>query len=201
MVREAKVIHQDDGPEPEKPRLDGVLRLLEAVVFCCLSALAVFWFYDRLRDLDFDPITVMPCVDEACSAYVGPTSDDLVSAFTGAIEARGVTSFSRVNICTQLAETLQTRGERAEGMEQVLALLSGRGTVDISRPEAGTVTIRPGHRNNSFADALRDAIRLGPARGCHPINYKPVFWPLWCSWMLLTGLRLFRSRQAEWAKR
>lgn len=177
------------------------MKLLEAVMFCCLSALALFWFADRLRGLDFDPITVMPCVGAECSAYVGPERGSPLNAFTEALDARGVTSFSRTNICTQLADTLQTRGEDGDGVAEILQRITARGTVTVTRPDEGMILISPGARNDSFDDAIRDAFRLRPARGCNPINYKPVFWPLWSGWLLLFCLGVLRGRQAEWAKR
>lgn len=169
-------------------------------MFCCVAGLLVFWFADRVRSLDFEPISVTPCVAD-CLPYVGPEEGSPMSVFSDALEPRGVTSFSRMNICAQLADTLQERGEGEAGVDQILARISSRGTVAITRPEDGTLVINPGPRNNGFNDALRDAFSFGTARGCHPINYKPVFWPLFVGWVLLAGLRVFRGRQEAWAKR
>lgn len=170
-------------------------------MFCCLSTLALFWFTDRLRNLDFEPIIVMPCVGAECTPYVGPDAGSAWVVFSDALDAEGVTTFSRANICAQLADTLQMRGEQGEGVDLILDLITSRGTVAITRPEGGGIVIAPGARNDGFGDALRDAFRIASARGCHPINYKPVFWPLWSGWMLLACVRVFRGRQAAWAKR
>lgn len=169
-------------------------------MFCCLAGLVVFWFADRIRGLDFEPMVVSPCVED-CLPYVGPEAGSPWSVFSTALEPRGVTSFSRTNICAQLADTLRERGEGEAGVDLILDLIAGRDTVAISRPGDGTLIISPGARNDDFTDVLRDAISFSTARGCHPINYKPVFWPLWVGWMLLAGLRVFRNRQAVWAER
>lgn len=171
------------------------------MAFCCLSTLVLFWFTDRMRDLDFEPIVVIPCEGAACVAYVGPHSGSPWSVFSDALDPRGVVSFSATNVCTQLSDTLQLRGEAAEGVDLILDLITSRGTVTITQPPDGTIMIAPGARNDSFDDVLRDAIRMAPARGCHPINYQPVFWPLWSTWLLLSFWRLLRGRQAEWARR
>lgn len=197
------MVHEADLPDadPEPPRLDRVLRVLEAIVFCCLSTLILFWIADRMRGVDFEPMPVVPCVGEACTPYVGPDAGSPWSVFTEALEPAGATSFSATNLCAQLANTLETRGDAAEGVELILDLITARGTVTVTRAEDGPWIIGPGPRNDGFGDVVRDALSMGPSRGCHPINYKPVFWPLWTSWMLLAGLRLFRGRQQEWAKR
>lgn len=190
-----------EGPDQEPLRLDRILRVLEAVTFCCLSTLILFWVADRLRGVDFEPITVIMCEVTECLPYVGPYSGSPWSAFTTAIDAQGVTSFSNINVCTTLAETLLTRGEQEPGVDQIIELIAARGTATISRPEDGTLIIGPGARNDGFGDVVRDAFRVAPGRGCHPINYKPVFWPLWTAWVLLISLRLFRNRQAVWSTR
>lgn len=185
--------------------MDWALRLLESVLFCCLATLVLFWLGDRMRSVNFDPIVVMPCVGEACEPYVGPHAGSPWSQFTDAIEPRGVTSFSNTNICTELGETLTLRGESAEGVDLIIDLITSRGTATVERADASVgesaLIIEPGRRNDHFSDVIRDAFRFGPARGCHPINYKPVFWPLWIGWMLLANLRLLRGRQKVWAAR
>lgn len=181
--------------------MDWALRLLESVLFCCLSALVLFWLADRMRGVDFEPFAVTPCMGEACAPYAGPDAGSPWSLFTDAIEPRGVTSFSNVNICTQLAETLASRGETAEGVDLIMDLITDRGTVTIERVEETALIIGPGARNDHFSDVLRDAVTVAPSRGCYPINYKPVFWPLWIGWMLLAALRLLRGRQKVWAAR
>ncbi|ABD54804.1 hypothetical protein Jann_1887 [Jannaschia sp. CCS1] len=181
--------------------MDRVLRLLESITFCCLSALILFWIADRMRGVDFEPFEVTPCVAGDCTPYIGPYQGSPWSVFTEALDARGATSLSPINLCTQLAETLRVRGEEAQGVDLILDLITSRGTVAISRPDDATVLIAPGPRNDGFLDVLRDGISWQPSRGCHPINYKPVFWPLWTSWMLLANLRLFRGRQKVWAAR
>lgn len=85
-------------------------------------------------------------------------------------------------------------------------LMEERGTLVFTRtsaPGAGQTifAITPGSRNDGFGDALRDAFSAGPSRGCHPMNYKPVFWPLFFAWAVLASLRAFRVRQAVWASR
>ncbi|GAB5446482.1 hypothetical protein [Gymnodinialimonas sp.] len=195
--------HEADLPDadPEPPRLDRALRLLESVLFCCLATLILFWVADRLRGVDFDPIPVTPCVGDACVPYVGPPEGAPWSAYSDGLEPTGVTSFSGTNLCSQLAETLETRGSEAEGVDLILDQITARGTVAVIRAEEGPWVIAPGPRNDGFGDVIRDAITWQPARGCHPINYKPVFWPLWAGWMLLSFLRLFRGRQQVWAQR
>lgn len=181
--------------------MDRVLRLLESILFCCLAALILFWIADRLRGLDFEPFPVTPCIGTACTPYTGPYQDSPWAVFSRALDARGVVSFSDTNICAHLAQTLQSRGEAAEGVANIIELITQRGTVAVSRPDDGVVLMSPGPRNDGFSDVLRDAIRMGGSRGCHPINYQPVFWPLWTGWMLLANLRLFRGRQKVWAAR
>lgn len=189
------------GDAPEPKRLDQVLRVLESILFCCLSALIVFWVADRIRGLDFEPFPVTPCAGADCAPYVGPSAGSPWSVYTDALDARGPVSFSSTDVCTQLAQTLEERGEDAQGVDLILDLITARGTVALSRPEEGVIVIAPGDRNDGFGDVLRDALSTSAPRGCHPINYKSVFWPLLISWMLLLGLRLFRGRQAVWAAR
>lgn len=201
MAHGAEGEYQDDGSEPEKPRIDGVLRTLEAVIFCCLSALALFWFSDRLRDLNFEPVQVTPCIGADCTPYLGPQRGSPWSVISDGLDPSGVTSFSYMNMCAMLSDVLQTRGEDADGVGLVVERMTARGIVTIDRSEDGTLIIGPGPRNDSFYDALRDAVWFGAARGCYPINYRPVFWPLWLGWMVLVSLRLLRGKQVEWAKR
>lgn len=181
--------------------MDRVLRLLESIMFCCLSALVLFWLADRMRGAAFDPMPVVPCAAGTCLPYVGPDAGRLSSIFAQALEPRGVVSFSTLNLCARVAETLQTRGIDADGIDTVLDQMSQRGTITLLRPEAGPLVIGPGARNDGVLDVFRDAVTFGPARGCYPINYKPVFWPLWLGWIVLVLLRLFRGRQREWATR
>lgn len=169
-------------------------------MFCCVSALAVFWFADRIRSVDFEPMIVEPCISD-CLPYVGPPEGSPLTVFSDAMAPRGVTSFSRIDVCVQLADTLRERGEAEPGVDQIIEQITSRGTVTITRPQAGTLVISPGARNDGFSDVVRDALRRGAPRGCNPINYKPVFWPLVLGWLLLAGLHLFRDRQAVWAKR
>ncbi|OAN71748.1 hypothetical protein A8B78_19875 [Jannaschia sp. EhC01] len=195
--------HEADLREPdsEPPRLDRALRVLEAILFCCLSTLVLFWIADRMRGVDFDPIVVTPCIGAACVPYVGPHAGSPWSVYTQGLEPREATSFSATNMCTQLADTLQLRGTEAEGVDLIVDLMTSRGTVTVSNLDEATVRIAPGPRNDGFFDVIRDGLSWTPTRGCHPINYKPVFWPLWFSWTLLAFLRLFRGRQQEWARR
>ncbi len=175
--------------------------MLEAVIFCCLVLLVTFWFADRLRSVDFDPIAVMPCTGAECEAYVGAVRGHPWSVYSDTLDQTDMISFSSANVCIQLAETLALRGEQEQGVDLILDLITARGTVAISRPDDGTIVIGPGDRNDSFGDALRDAMSWTPTRGCNPMNYTPVFWPLWVGWMLLANLRWLRSRQAIWSKR
>lgn len=171
-------------------------------MFCCLSTLVIFWFADRLRGLDFDPMIVTPCVGEACTAYVGPVRGSPWSVFTDMLEPQDVTVFSGQNMCGQLASTLEQRGAAAQGVDQIIDLMTTRGTLTLTPgPQDGTLILAPGARNDGFGDALRDSFSFRSSRGCFAINYKPVFWPLWLGWMLLASLRMFRGRQQEWAKR
>lgn len=182
-------------------QLDAVLRVLEAVMFCCLSTLVVFWHADRLRGLDFEPIAVTPCVGAACTAYPGPSSLDPLAAYTETLTAGGPAVFSAVNTCARLVETLRQRGTEGAGVAQIMEMMSGRGTVTILGADAATLTIAPGPRNDDYLDVIRDGLSTAPSRGCHPLNYKPVFWPLFLGWALLASLRVFRNRQREWATR
>ncbi|WP_341861196.1 hypothetical protein [Gymnodinialimonas sp. 57CJ19] len=188
-------------PDTEAFRLDWVLRVLEAVLFCCLSTLILVWISDRMRDVGFEPIAVTPCVGTQCTPYVGPYGGSTWAVFSDALSPSGPTALSNVNICTQLVETLETRGEDGEGVARVLDLITSRGTVTVERVNEATLRIGPGARNDGFFDALRDGLSMGTSKGCFPINYKPVFWPLWASWSLLAGLRLLRGRQRVWAER
>lgn len=185
--------------------MDWALRLLESVLFCCLATLVLFWVGDRMRGVNFDAFAVTPCVGDACEPYVGPHAGSPWSTFADAVEPRGVTSFTNTNVCTELGETLTTRGEAAEAVDLIIDLITSRGTVTIERVDAAesetALIIGPGARNDQFIDVLRDAFTFGPARGCYPINYKPVFWPLWIAWMLLVNLRLLRGRQKVWSAR
>ncbi|QXT38694.1 hypothetical protein [Gymnodinialimonas ceratoperidinii] len=182
-------------------RLDAVLRLLEAVMFCCLSTLVVFWIADRMRGLDFEPIVVTPCVDAACTPHTGPIASRPFAAYTEALTPSGPSAFSAVNTCAQLVETLEQRGEDGEGVGRIIELMRSRGTVEILWADEATLTIVPGPRNDGFLEVIRDGLSMAPSRGCHPINYKPVFWPLFLGWSLLACLRVFRNRQREWASR
>lgn len=154
-----------------------------------------------MRGVDFDPIPVTPCIGAECTPYAGPHAGSPWAVYTDMLEPDGVTSFSRANMCMALAQTLEIRGGEAEGVDLVMDLITSRGTVEIIEVDETTIQIRPGPRNDGFWDVIRDALSMRSARGCHPINYKPVFWPLWIAWMLLASWRLFRDRQREWAKR
>lgn len=181
-----------------------MLHVLEGVIFCCLMALVIFWFADRLRSIDFDPILVTPCVGEACAPYDGPPAGRPWERFTQALEPNGLTTFSGSNMCMRLATLVQTQGSTAQGLDLIIDLMVSRGTLMVTQADVAgqsVFSIIPGPRNDGFFDGVRDAIVMGPSRGCHSMNYKPVFWPLFFAWTALASLRALRVRQAVWATR
>lgn len=186
----------DPGMSPNRQRLDAVLRLFERIAFCCLSALVVIWVADRMRGVDFDPISVIPCDGAACVPYAGPEAGRPWSVYTGALDTAVITSFSNQNMCAALAETLSLRGPQGRGVDLVIDLMTSRGTVVLTEAAAPGLpwTIAPGLRNDDFWDVARDALSLNATRGCFPMQYKPVFWPLWLLWMLVVFARFSRWR-------
>lgn len=204
-----------DFPNPDDPDelprgkvIDRVLRVLEGVTFCCLTAMVVFWFADRLRSVDFEPILVAPCTGGACVPSEGPSASRPFAVFTNALEPDGVSAFSSNNLCVRLATLVQTQGEGASDVELIVDLMEARGTLMFAQVQTQTpatdqivFAITPGPRNDGVFDAVRDAFDVRPSRGCHSMSYKPVFWPLFFTWIVLSSLRALRVRQAIWATR
>lgn len=185
-----------DAQTLDRTVLDAALRLVEGVDFCCLSALVIFWFADRLRSVDFDPFNITPCQGVACEVLDGPYADSPWSIFTNRLEPRGLTTFSRVNLCAGLGDLIAVYGVQGEGtgVELIADLMVSLGTLRVT-PAGDALRIAPGPRNDSLDDVLRDALRWQPTRGCHPMNYTPVFWPLFLAWTLLINLRFYRKRE------
>ncbi|WP_224814573.1 hypothetical protein [Hasllibacter sp. MH4015] len=180
-------------PDPQPINLDWALRVLEGVIFCCLSALVLFWVGDRVRSLDFDPFVLTPCTGADCETYDGPSAARPYNQFTNILEPRRVTTFAHADLCRLVGDFVETYGAEADGVDLVLTLIVERGTIVLTPAEDGVLVASPGPANDTWDDVLRDALHFAPARGCHPINYRPVFWPLLFSWMLLMGLRFYRK--------
>ncbi|MBF9044985.1 hypothetical protein HKCCE4037_16705 [Rhodobacterales bacterium HKCCE4037] len=197
MAREAEPDPGETELEDGAPfTLTRALRFLEGLVFCCLAAVVVLWAVDRSRDVGFDPVTVELCDGEACA----DPADSAYSQYADTLDPAGLTVFSAANTCVFATDLLRSRVQD-EDMARTLDLMQSRGTIAVTLPGDGTAIIAPGPNNDGLGDVARDAIRpMGP-RGCHPMNYAPIFWPLWTVWMLLIGWRLFRYRQSVWAER
>ncbi len=196
MAPEADAPEGEDGPFS----VGYALRLLEGLLFCCLGALLVFWVADRARDVAFEPITVTLCAAEACDAASPAPRDRPLTQLTALLDARGLVVFSPLNICQFAAHLLETRATEA-GTEDALRLMQDRGTLTLERPDDATAIVSAGPRNDSRWDIARDALRPSGGRGCYPISYGRVFWPLLLTWALLVGWRLFRRAQGEWRRR
>lgn len=197
---------QDEGDTPAPQLIDRLLRVLEGIIFCCLTFVVIFWFADRLRSVQFEPILVSPCEGAACVPYAGPDRGSPWSLFTEMLEPSGVTTFSGDDMCVHLASALQTRGEQGESVDLIIDRMVSRGMVEITevavpQTDQRVLSIAAGPRNDSFGDAVRDALSWKPTHGCHAMNYKLVFWPLFSAWIALASLRVLRSRQAVWAAR
>ncbi|MEX3015638.1 hypothetical protein [Gymnodinialimonas hymeniacidonis] len=191
----------EDDPEDDSAfTLTNALRFVEGLAFCCLATLMLVWAVDRSRNIDFDPVTVQICEGEACSDTPEDYGDRVWSQYTDTLDLHGLTVFSSANTCAFAADVLQNRATE-ESVDRMLDLIQSRGTITMTRPGDGTATIAPGPNNDGFGDILRDAIRWQAPRGCHPMNYTSVFWPLWAVWMLLINWRLFRYGQSVWASR
>ncbi len=200
MAPEADPAPEDD-PEGGNPfTLARGLRFLEGLAFCCLAALVIAWASDRSRGIDFDPITVTLCDESTCADTPAENRDRVWSQFTNTLDLQGVVAFTQANVCVFAADVLQNRLTE-EGAEQTLTLMQDRGTMGITRPGDGTATISPGRNNDGLGDILRDALRWQGTRGCHPMRYAALFWPLWTVWLLLISWRLLRYRQTVWAER
>lgn len=169
------------------------MRLLEGVIFCCLAGVMLYWIADRLRSLDFEPVVVTPCSGAACAPYDGPDAGRHHAVYTDALEPDGVTTFSSTNLCLMAADLVQSKGTEAAGVDLILTHMTARGVIAFVQGDGASVAMIPGARNDSWDDVLRDAVRLAPSRGCFPMNYRPVFWPLLLSWLLLASVRLFRA--------
>lgn len=193
----------EPGTEPEEGLWSTAkaLRFMEGLLFCLLTTVILLWVADRLRDLDFDPFTVTLCDGPACAAPEGEALDDRPwSVYTDSLDHSGLIVFGSLNVCRMTAEVLATR-TIGPSEEHLLDLIQDRGTLIVTPVDAGSVLIAPGANNDGLWDVARDALRWQSPRGCFAANYTPIFWPLWTAWMLLASLRVFRSRQAEWAKR
>ena len=180
--------------------LTRALRFLEGLAFCCLSAVVILWLGDRTRDVGFDPVTLTPCSAESCRPDALGAAEDPWRQFTQALDQRGLVVLTSADTCAFAVELLRHRATDP-GTDRVLSLMQDRGTITLSPAATGALVVAPGRNNDGFGDVLRDAFRWQGTRGCHPMRYAPVFWPLWTMWMLLINLRLFRYGQSVWAKR
>lgn len=180
-----------------RPRLKGLLRMVEGVLFCCLSAATILWVGDRIRDLNFDPISVTPCTTGTCQPASEP---DPWARYVALRDARGIRTFSPQNFCAMAVALLEEEAT-APATDRVIADLETRGVIIVARAEDDTALVSPGRNNDGWGDVLRDVFRFGTSRGCHPSNYAPVIRPLIVAWILVLLLRLFRNRQTKWRMR
>lgn len=178
-------------------RLKGLLRVLEAVLFCCLSAVAILWVADRTRDLDFEPIPVTLCTAATC---LPATQPDPWARYTALRDTPGLRTFAAQNVCGMAVDLLVEEATDPAAL-RVIADLEARGIIVVTLAGDGTGLVSAGRRNDGWGDVLRDATRLGATRSCHPSHYAPVIRPLILAWLLVLSLRLFRSRQAVWRTR
>lgn len=197
----------DDGSDGNgAPKPDGAisfargLRFFESVVFCCLAAVVILWAFDRSRDLDFDPVTVEMCEGPACTPPPETYDDSAWAQYSATLDLSRLTVFTEANTCAFAAGLLRTRATE-ESAARTLEFMQDRGTIALSLPGDGTAIISPGRNNDGVWDVVRDAFRWRGPRGCHPMQYAPIFWPLWILWMGLSFWRLFRYRQSVWASR
>ncbi len=189
------------GPVPDAPlSLSRGLRFFESVVFCCLAAVVILWAFDRSRNIGFDPISVEICEGPACTPPSTDYAESAWAQYTSTLDLSLLTVFSPANTCAFAADLLRTRAT-GDSATRALDLMQSRGTIALSLPGDGTAIISPGRNNDGFWDVVRDAVRLQGTRGCHPMHYAPIFWPLCILWMCLGFWRLFRYRQSVWASR
>ncbi len=203
MARAADGVLPDPGEEPEDESaftLTNALKFVEGLAFCCLATLMIVWAVDRSRNIDFDPVTVQICEGADCATPTADTADRAYAQYTATLDGRGLIAFSSANTCAFAADVLQNRATE-ESTEQMLELIQSRGTITLTRPGDGSAIVAPGPNNDGFGDILRDAFRWQAPRGCHPMNYASIFWPLWTVWMILINWRLLRHRQSVWASR
>lgn len=176
------------------------LRFVEGLVFCCLATLLIVWTADRSRDVDFEPVTVEICDAATCMPEPAAAAERVWNQYSEMLDRRGLVVFSNLNTCAFAAEILRARATH-DGAPLALDLMQSRGTITLTRPGDGTAILGPGANNDGFGDVMRDALRWQGTRGCHPMRYATVFWPLWTVWMLLMCWRLLRYRQSLWATR
>jgi len=165
---------------------------VEGVLFCCLSAVGVIWVADRTRDLDFEPIAVVPCTVETCLPAPG---FDPWARYTALRDTPGLRSFAPQNLCAFAVDLLDGSATDPAAI-RVVTDLETRGVIAVALADDGSGLVSAGRHNDGWSDVLRDALRFGSARGCYPSHYAPVIRPLILVWLLVVGLRLFRNRQA-----
>ena len=192
----------DAAPVKSNPALSLArgLRFLESVVFCCLAAVVILWAFDRSRDLNFDPITVAVCEGPACTPPSTAVGESVWAQYSATLDLSELTVFSSANTCAFAADVLRTRATD-DSAAQTLDFMQSRGTILVTQTGDGTAIIAPGRNNDGLGDVARDAFRWQGPRGCHPMRYAPVFWPLWTIWMFIVSWRAFRYRQSVWAAR